>query len=355
MRRIGSWSWLLSVMVLGRPGAVLVRLQTVLPPDPSWRTSASSSSPPTRFPPQPTRAAGQLRRGRAVDALTNARGTRTPAVEFEHVDPSRAGGSLARLSSLLYDEHLRDIAGADVAEHPTSPRPSAPGHRAGGIDHVQQQVGVGGFLQRGLEGVDQLVRQVADEAHGVGQRRPGAPPRRCRRGAVVSSVANSWSAAYVWALHERVEQRGLAGVRVADERDAEGAAAVAGAALRAALLLHAHEALVHGLDALADHAAVEFRSGLHPGRRSADTAALALQVAPPAHQARGQVLQLGEFDLQLALVALRARARRSRGSGMVRSATATPRCRSRLRCCAGDKRVVEHDRLRCDAPSDAAP
>ena len=39
----------------------------------------------------------------------------------------------------------------------------------------------------------------------------------------------------------------------------------------------------------------------------ADAAALAFEVAPPPHESGGQVLQLREFDLQLAFVALRAR------------------------------------------------
>jgi hypothetical protein len=60
---------------------------------------------------------------------------------------------------------------------------------------VQQQVGVGRFLQGGFEGLDQLVRQVADETDGVGQRhRTAGLPSHSDR-VVVSSVANNWSAA----------------------------------------------------------------------------------------------------------------------------------------------------------------
>ena len=45
----------------------------------------------------------------------------------------------------------------------------------GAVDHVQDQVGVGDLLQRRAERLDQLVRQVPDEADGVGQRvRPAA-------------------------------------------------------------------------------------------------------------------------------------------------------------------------------------
>ena len=62
------------------------------------------------------------------------------------------------------------------------------------------------------------------------------------------------------------------------------------------------------LDALADHAPVELDLRLARAAARADAAALALQVAPAPHQARRQVLQPRQLDLQLALVALRARA-----------------------------------------------
>jgi len=60
-----------------------------------------------------------------------------------------------------------------------------------------------------------------------------------------------------------------------------------------------------GLDALADQAAVGLELGF-AGTAQADTALLAFKVGPAADQARGQVLQLGQFHLQLALVALGA-------------------------------------------------
>ena len=40
--------------------------------------------------------------------------------------------------------------------------------RVGGVDDVQQQVGVGQLFERGAEGGDQVLRQVGDEADGVG-------------------------------------------------------------------------------------------------------------------------------------------------------------------------------------------
>ena len=56
---------------------------------------------------------------------------------------------------------------------------------------------------------------------------------------------------------------------------------------------------------LADQAAVSFQLGF-AGTAQADTALLPFQVGPAADQAGCQVLQLGQLDLQLALVALGA-------------------------------------------------
>ena len=39
----------------------------------------------------------------------------------------------------------------------------------GGVAHMQDDVGLGNLLQGGAEGGDQLGRQLADEAHRVGQ------------------------------------------------------------------------------------------------------------------------------------------------------------------------------------------
>ena len=85
------------------------------------------------------------------------------------------------------------------------------------VDDVQQQVGAPRLLQRRAEGVDELVRQLADEPDGVRDEvraalEPQRPRRRVER--VEEPVAHADLAA-----GERVEQRRLARVRVAGERD----------------------------------------------------------------------------------------------------------------------------------------
>src|SRR6185312_2623718 len=80
----------------------------------------------------------------------------------------------------------------------------------------------------------------------------------------------------------------------------------AGVALGVAHALDLADALLQLLHALADHAAVQLDLLLARAARLAERAALALEVGPAAHQARGEVLEARELDLELALVGTRA-------------------------------------------------
>ena len=71
------------------------------------------------------------------------------------------------------------------------------GVRMADVQHVQQQIGVDGFFQRGLEAGDEVVRQVADEADGVATAALRVPRSSCQARVLVSSVAKSLSSAYV--------------------------------------------------------------------------------------------------------------------------------------------------------------
>ena len=68
----------------------------------------------------------------------------------EHVD---AGGLLR---PQLHDELLHH-------------RRLLPPQGVGGVDDMEEQVGVAQLLQRGLKGLHQMVGQLADEAHGVAE------------------------------------------------------------------------------------------------------------------------------------------------------------------------------------------
>ena len=175
---------------------------------------------------------------------------------------------------------------------------------------MEQQVGVGDLLQRRAERLDQVVRQVADEAHGVGHRVHAAVGgRRTTRGGVERREER--------VLHqhagvgEPVEQRRLAGVGVAGDRDARHVVATARLALDLAGAAHLLELAAQLGDLGVDAAPVGLDLGL-TGTAAADaltaggtTTGLARQVAAPAAQALLHVLQLRQLDLRLALLALR--------------------------------------------------
>ena len=101
---------------------------------------------------------------------------------------------------------------------------------------------------------------------------------------------------------EPVEQRRLADVRVADERDERIAAAPA--APRLALLAHVVELALQQRDALLDLAAVDFELRF-AGTARADAAAQPRERGARADQVRLAVAQLRELDLQLAFARAR--------------------------------------------------
>jgi hypothetical protein len=112
--------------------------------------------------------------------------------------------------------------------------------RVGGVHHVQQQVGVAASCSVAWKasirpcGRSRMKPTVSDSE-------TERPPRRCSRlgqeqlagGGVQrgEQLVGRIGAG----LHQRVEQRRLAGVGVADQRDVEGVAALALAALGGAL------------------------------------------------------------------------------------------------------------------------
>ena len=124
--------------------------------------------------------------------------------------------------------------------------------------------------------------------------------------AVGSSVTKSWSAAVRVGAREAVEQRRLARVGVADEGDHGHAArpcAGRGAGGGAPARARARSRIFS--DAVADHAPVGLELRL-AGAPRADAAAQALEVLPLPDEARQQVGELGQLDLELALHGARA-------------------------------------------------
>jgi len=105
-------------------------------------------------------------------------------------------------------------------------------------------------------------------------------------------------------VRQRIEQSGLARIGVAHQRHRQHVLARTRTPLGTALLAQFDESFAQRLDPRADQAAVGFQLFLARAAH-ADAAALALQVSPAAHQTGRQVLQLGQFDLQLALGTVR--------------------------------------------------
>jgi hypothetical protein len=177
------------------------------------------------------------------------------------------------------------------------------------------QVRLCGLMQGGFKRLNQFVRQVADETHGVGQGSRAlfvAEPQRTRGGVQRGKKLIGREGT---GLDEAVEQGRLARIGVADQRDAKTATPLTGLALGAALALDLFQTCLHGLDAVADHAAVQFDLCFARATTGADATLLALQVAPAADEPGGHVLQPRQFNLQLAFVALRPLLRRCPESG----------------------------------------
>src|SRR3546814_19997170 len=85
----------------------------------------------------------------------------------------------------------------DLAQHRVD-RFDVAGHvDGGGVDDVQEQVGVGRDLERGLERLDQLVGQLAHEPDGVGEQDGLAARQRTEERRVgkewVSTCRSRWA------------------------------------------------------------------------------------------------------------------------------------------------------------------
>ena len=71
---------------------------------------------------------------------------------------------------LVDDDDLGNARGVDLAQHDADRLDLAQRVGVGAVDDVQQQIGGRHLLERGPEGVDELVRQVPHEPDGVGER-----------------------------------------------------------------------------------------------------------------------------------------------------------------------------------------
>ena len=144
---------------------------------------------------------------------------------------------------------------------------------------------------------------------------------------------------------EPVEQGGLAGVGVADQRDDRERARAARLAVQAAGAADVLQLLLDAGDALGDQAAVELELALAGAAQEAEAAALALEVGPGAHQPASAGRSAAASSTWSTPSRVRARSPKISRIRPVRSMTLAFQRFSRLRCCTGRERGVDDDQL----------
>ena len=210
---------------------------------------------------------------------------------------------------LVEDDELGDVIGVSLGEHFAHGCQLTVRVRVSGVDDVHEHIGERRLLQCGAEGFDELMRQIAHEPDGVGERELTAVlgrrlPHRGIQG------GEELVADHDIGVGEPVEQGGLPGVGVADDRYGRDLMALPVGALRLPCRGHIGDLAAQLGHPGADAAAVEFDLRL-TGTAGADAltagdpaTGLTGHRLAPAAQARQEVFELGEFDLGFALAAL---------------------------------------------------
>ena len=165
---------------------------------------------------------------------------------------------------------------------------------------MEQQVGLAGLFEGGLERGDQAVRQVPDEADRVGQQRRAAAPEPPLAGPGVERGEQLVLDQHP-GVGQGVHEGALAGVGVADERDGRERAPAGDLALLARLDLA--ELGLQLLDPVHHQPAV-FLKLLFARAADADPALVAGKVGPHPLEPRQGVLELRQLDLEVGLVRL---------------------------------------------------
>ncbi len=162
------------------------------------------------------------------------------------------------------------------------------------VYHVQKQVGGGNLLEGSVEADNQVMRQLLDEPDRVGQQclvptwkldLPGGRVKGREQKVLCQNIRAG----------ERVHERGLAGVRIPDQRHAHHVRSPL--ALLLPIDLNPLQDFLEHLDPDPDAAAVGLKLCLSRAAR-ADTTAQALEMVPQSPQAGQLVLELRQLDLR---------------------------------------------------------
>ncbi len=217
---------------------------------------------------------------------------------------SRRRSSGVSCVALVVDLEQRHVGRADLLEHLADRGHAAVAVRGRRVDDVQHEIRVGHLLERRAKRRDERVRQPIDEADGVRHEQLAAVGQPHLADERIERDEQRVRRFRVRA-RQHVEQRRLAGVGVADERDRRHRRLVAPLAQLRAPLPHLLDVFGDRVDARADAPAIglELRFA---GAPRADAAAEPRQRGARADQPRQQVLQLRELDLQLAFARPRA-------------------------------------------------
>ncbi len=176
-----------------------------------------------------------------------------------------------------------------------------------------------------------MVRQVADEAHRVAQQH-GPPARQLPAAGPRVERGEEQVLGEDVGAGQGVQERALAGVGVADQRN--GHLRPPRGDLALAAMLDGVELLPQIADPLLGQAAVDLQLLLARAAQAHAALGLPREVRPHPLQARHLVFQLGQLDRQAGLVRLARLAKMSRINS-VRSRTFRPVAFSRLRVCPG--------------------
>ena len=175
--------------------------------------------------------------------------------------------------------------------------------RVGYVGDMKNQRCLLHFLERGAKSRQQALRQIANEANGIGKqdpairRQPHGADRRIERGKHFRGNQHVGAA-------ERIEERRFSGVGVADQGDRPEGHGLARIAAQSALPPQRFNRSPDAPHAFANAAAVGFEF-LFAGTSRADAAAQPRKLRTGSGQSRQQIVQLRQFHLQLSLAAAR--------------------------------------------------